>query len=470
MRHLRASNPMRPARPHARRGSVIAIVIWALAIAAIVGSTLQIFAYRQATLGREVVGRTQARWAARAGVERSIAVMAYHNRYPVPFDGKAMLLDLENVSYDELLGATYDIRHHVDGQTWMGPLDEHSRFNVNAGNQGLLQLIPDVTDDVVDSMLDWIEQGDEPRLQGAKADWYLARGLNYVPRGIPFRSLAEIEMVAGVWPRYFRGEDWNLNNRLDPNENDGTLTWPPDQADDALNVGWAGYMTVYSRDGGPTVSGEPRIYLSEAETDLLIERLGIDEAQAQALISFGSNPEAQLSTLLTTPLNEAGSQQGGRGGRGGGNRGPQTNRNAGAGGGGGGDSDIAPLSMEQLRLVFAETSIEDPETVRPGKINMNTVSPYLLRSLLAGRESLADEIIYLRRSKPQGVGSVVDLLEIPNLTPEDLADLTSMLDVHSNVFTITSRGRSQGTGLEVEIIVVVDRSTLPVTIIEYREQ
>ena len=45
-----------------------------------------------------------------------------------------------------------------------------------------------------------------------------------------------------------------------------------------------------------------------------------------------------------------------------------------------------------------------------------------------------------------------------------------MFTTTSNVFTVTTRGRSQATGLEVEMIVVVDRSTLPVRIIEYREQ
>jgi hypothetical protein len=38
------------------------------------------------------------------------------------------------------------------------------------------------------------------------------------------------------------------------------------------------------------------------------------------------------------------------------------------------------------------------------------------------------------------------------------------------VFTITSRGRSGSTGLEVEITAVVDRSQLPARILEYREQ
>jgi len=73
------------------RGSVIVIALWAIAIAAIVTSSIQIFSQRQSLLGIEVRDRIQSRWAARAGVESSIAVMADHTDRPVPNDALAML-------------------------------------------------------------------------------------------------------------------------------------------------------------------------------------------------------------------------------------------------------------------------------------------------------------------------------------------------------------------------------------------
>ena len=59
----------------ARRGTVIFIVMWAIAIAAIVVSSVQLLGYRQAMLGHDALGRVQARWAARGGIEQSIAVI-----------------------------------------------------------------------------------------------------------------------------------------------------------------------------------------------------------------------------------------------------------------------------------------------------------------------------------------------------------------------------------------------------------
>ena len=86
-------------------------------------------------------------------------------------------------------------------------------------------------------------------------------------------------------------------------------------------------------------------------------------------------------------------------------------------------------------------------------------------------EYLAEEIVYLRNSRLQGIASLVDLLDIPAFREETgtLEYLGRIMDTRSNVYSICSQGRSQSGGVEVEIIVVVDRSTLPIRILEYRE-
>ena len=86
---------------HSQRGSVIVIALWAIGIAAIVTSSIQVFAQRQSLLGIEVRDRVQARWAARAGIESSIAVMSDHTARPVPRDAFAMLQNLEYVATGE---------------------------------------------------------------------------------------------------------------------------------------------------------------------------------------------------------------------------------------------------------------------------------------------------------------------------------------------------------------------------------
>jgi hypothetical protein len=74
----------------------------------------------------------------------------------------------------------------------------------------------------------------------------------------------------------------------------------------------------------------------------------------------------------------------------------------------------------------------------------------------------------LRQSRAEGITSIVDLLEVRRIQPETLSGLSPLLDVTGWTFSITSRGTSEN-GQEVEIHAVVDRSSLPVRILEYRE-
>ncbi len=447
-----------------RNGSVVIIVLWAIAIAAIITSSVQLFSQRQAMLGREALERVQARWAARAGLESTIEVMNEHTIKPHEDDALAMIRDMYYVSAGDMINASYSIMHHVDGRDFGGPMDEHSKFNVNnVDDRGILLALDDMSLDILDAVGDWLDEDNNPSMLGVERDYYRSLEAPVEPRNGPLQSIAEMELIAGIWPKNFRGEDWNLNNRLDSNENDGAHTFPPDQPDGILEGGWSDKLTVYSVIGGATISGKPRIYLKNATADEVKERCDLDQAQAQALIEFGKNTANSLSDLLFTslagaapPSSGAPDPNGGTGGRSGQQPQPGGQQQQPQG--------SAPLTDKQLRSILAETSIEDPLDRKPGKININTVSTQFFRDILnfiGLDESISDEILYMRESRPQG---------IPNITPEDLRAITRRFDTVSNVFTISSRGRSTASGLEVEIIAVVDRSTVPVQILEYREQ
>ena len=441
-----------------RRGSVVVVVLWTISLAAVITTAIQLVAYRQAAMGRDVAARIQARWAARAGIERTIAIMADHTLRPAPGDAFAMVRDMEYVYAGSVANADYSILHHAEGQDWWGPIDEHSKFNINLNQRGvMLDFFPDMTIDTVVAINDWIDADDEAGELGAERDWYLNRASPYEPRNGPLRHIGELELVAGVWPKYLRAEDWNLNARLDPNEDDAERSWPPDDPDEELDGGWSAYLTTYSRLDGATASGLPRLRLSEATREELQMRLGVDEAQADALIAFGSSG-VELETLLTTSLATFARQS----------QQEQLQLRPGQAA----PPPVTALTDEQIAAAFSELTMRDPEVRYPGKLNINTVPADLLRFLvtsLGADEVIADEIIYMRSGRPEGITSIVDLREIPELTDNMLLGIARLMDTTSNVYTICSRGRSAATGAEVEIIAVVDRSTVPVRILEYRE-
>jgi hypothetical protein len=440
------------------------IVMWALALGALVLSSLQLFGYRQAMQGRDAVARIQARWAARGGVEYMIAIMADHAQEPVPDDAFAMVRDMDDYvgGVLEVGGrqiASYGISHFAEGQEWAGPMDEHSKLNINATLEegGLLTTLEDMPPDIADAIFDWIDEDDQERPLGAERHYYQSLSIPYEPRNGPMRNVAELELVAGIWPEHLRGEDWDLNNRLDPNEDDGEQTWPDDDPDQHLEVGWAGLLTTYSTLGPLAASGLPRIDLTRADPEELAERLGMEEEEVNGLLSWARDGTPKLESLLTLQIQraEAPDEPVSRGR-------PQPTQAA-----------TGPeLTDEQLRVVLAETSIGQPQERAPGRMNINTVSEDLLRQLLLGREHLADEIVFLRSSGLEGITSMVDLIDIPAFRedPGTVEYLARTMDTTSNVYSICSRGRSWPRGIEVEIIAVVDRSTLPIRILEYREQ
>ena len=68
------------------------------------------------------------------------------------------------------------------------------------------------------------------------------------------------------------------------------------------------------------------------------------------------------------------------------------------------------------------------------------------------------------------VSSVLDAHEFELERGVILEELAMAFTTRSNIYTISSRGQSGSSGAECEIIATVDRSTVPVRILEYREE
>jgi hypothetical protein len=322
-------------------------------------------------------------------------------------------------------------------------MDEHSKFNINSEDNSIFILvIDDMAFGVLEAILDWIDEDDEPRTLGVERDYYLSLETSYEPRNGLLRSIAELELIAGVMPDDVRGEDWNVNFRLDPNEDDGGESLPWDEPDHWLDGGWASLLTTSSVDGGATASGDKRINLNKIDSESLQFRLGLEPGQADALINFATSDDADMGTLLTETLRSIS-----------------------------GDAEgVTNLSDDQLRVIFAETSLYDQHEAPPGRMNINTISPDLLYRLLPENDRLVEDLLYLRANNDGGITSPIDFLQIPGIQPSMAEFLYGLFDTQSNVYTISSIGRAEGSGVEQEIIAIVDRSTLPVTILEYREQ
>ena len=212
--------------------------------------------------------------------------------------------------------------------------------------------------------------------------------------------------------------------------------------------------TTRTVSSGATDSGEPRIWLRNADATDLIERfqlLGFElpAEKADVIVAMGRDESFTLETLVSELGTTAQAAE------------DEDEDEEGS-------ADTA-LTPDDVAIILAECTIEPPHRPSVGKLNINSVPADTLYAMLEGQERLVENLLALRTGRAAGLTSLVDLWALPEADPDGIAQLTRFFDTRSNVFTITSRGFSNATGEEVEIVMVVDRSTLPVRILDVRE-
>ncbi len=433
-----------------RRGFALVLVLMALGSATLILVSLQSSAYRQAMGGREAVARVRATWAARAGLEATIARMANDLESEPSGSAYTRIDDMAEVASGTLSGASWLIEHAFGTENREGAEDAHAKININRMTVEDLMLLPNMTEDVADAILDWTDPDDDVRELGAEAGFYSQLLSPYEPRNAWMRTLGELELVAGVEPEFVRGEDWNLNGRLDPNEDDGDLSWPPDDADGTLDAGWSEWLTTRSIDNRLNPRGEAMVSLPEASSEQLIAAVeGLTPIQAQAILAHAQAGEAAMTDFIQTPLRQIAQQDGVLG------RAAQA---------------VTNLENEQLiDLLDNTTMIIESDGPIPGRVNINTCRRQTLDYLevfgdLQG-SALADLLWTARQSRANGFANIMDLAEI--VGAQQTAFLAQYIDVQSNAYRVSCRGMDEATGIEVEIVVTIQADHLPVVISEY---
>lgn len=177
-------------------------------------------------------------------------------------------------------------------QVRYGLMDESSKLNVNLVDKLIadedearftLMGLPGMTEQIADAILDWIDADDNVRANGAELETYESKNPPYGTKNGPIDTLEELLLVDGITPELLFGEDANRNGLLDPNENDGDVSLPIDNADGVLQLGWSAFLSVNSREVNLRYDGRTKIDLNSGLlTDLydqLDEEFGEDVAK-----------------------------------------------------------------------------------------------------------------------------------------------------------------------------------------------
>jgi hypothetical protein len=424
-----------------------------MALCSVVLVAIQSAAFDDAGSSRDAVARVRAYWAARAGLESIIARLE-QNMANGNTRGAFVLDDLASVSQGTLSGAAWEIAHDFNNRMRLGPMDAHAKLNINSlaasttAMDDLMEL-EGMTESVAAAILDWIDADDTIRQYGAEYSAYQGFPSPYEPRNGPMRTIRELELIRNVTPSDVRGEDWNLNNLLDPNESDRNLTWPDDDGNDRLDAGWSRFLTVSSVEPVFREDGGKRLYLRTATEAQVISAVGnLTPLQARAIIGYAQNADVYLTDFIGTTLRQIATSLG--------------------------DPALQPrliqnLSRDQLENLLDRCTLHDPDGGPvPGRINLNTTTREILKLTpifrgVAG-EGAADLLLFARSQRGGGFDSILDLLDY--IPAQQLQIVARYIDVRSAAYIVTSRGVDTASGHEVQIRATLQQTDLPLPITE----
>jgi len=247
--------------------------------------------------------------------------------------------------YEGAEGSSYGVRYGLE--------DESARLNLSivlladqvqeGASRELLMALPNMTEDVADAILDWIDEDEEPREFGAELEYYGSLVPAYAPRNGPLQTVEELLLVRGVYPELLFGADANRNGMADPHEISlssggsmaggpagtgtsaaGSLTASAGGSADALSTGlpfdrgWSAQLTLHSSERNLNATGEPRIFLNTDDMQQLHDDLSavFDTTWADFIVAYriygpagddaeasGGQPELELD-LSQSPTRE----------------------------------------------------------------------------------------------------------------------------------------------------------------------
>lgn len=183
--------------------------------------------------------------------------------------------DETTTGYFTLIAPQMDDQGYLQGQRF-GLIDESTRLNLNvlpkldeaqagSGTQ-LLMALPEMTEEIADAILDWIDTDEEVRELGAEAAYYTSQSPPYMPKNGPLSSVEELLLVRGVTPELLFGNDVNRNGILDPEEQVDPVSLSDDPD---MQLGWANFLTIFSQEANLNREGLQRINVNEEDLEQL---------------------------------------------------------------------------------------------------------------------------------------------------------------------------------------------------------
>ena len=451
------------------KASILVGLLWCVALLSLVVISVLHTARMDLMVGKNYGDRIQARYLALAGIEKAKALL-YQNALQRSRSGKNHTGELYNSpeQFREVplgrgqFSVIRRARQDEGGGIVYGVGDEESRLNVNLADGGSLAKLDGITPQIIAAIADWRDGDNAVSPGGAEAEFYLSLQPPRLPRNGPFLTVRELLMVRGVSADLLLGRDTQQNGLLESAEDIAENSGRVDNQATDVGTGWAGILTVDSRDDNVSASGADRVNVQTADETALTGVPGITPDIARAIVASRSNNQirniASLLEVTSAPANQ--NQNPARGGSQSGPRQSSPDQ----GGVGSGQRVISP----SLLIEIADDITADEDSSKAGLINVNTASLSVLVCLPGVDRELAQAIISYRQSSGF-LPNVAWLLKVPGMNEDVFKQVAPLVTMRSETFRILSEGRVNSTGARQRIQAIVHVGLKGASTLSYRE-
>jgi type II secretory pathway component PulK len=295
--------PIRASSGGPRRGIALIAVLMVVAILALAAYRFSDLMQAESQAGDSFTRSVQARAAADSGVQYVAALLAADptgqnilngNPYDNPGTFQGQLLQDDSLPRrrlrfsvisppdpDAALGGGSQFRYGVTDEA--GKININALFKLDSSGQTLyntLMQLPNMTDDIANSIIYWIDPNATPRSSGATDEYYASLNPPYHAKNAPLDSIEELLYVRGVTPQLLFGNDRNRTGQLDSDSQ---------AAGEQLDLGWFPYLTMYSREMNVDSQGNPRIWVNDPDLQSLQTYLtngGFDDTITSFIIAY----------------------------------------------------------------------------------------------------------------------------------------------------------------------------------------
>lgn len=362
-----------------QRASVLIIVLWitfGLVSTALYFGHSMLFEYRASDNHTAGVEAEQAIEGAARYVAYALTNFTEPGQFP-----EIQWYDCENVAVGKatywLIGRTnLSTQMNLNDTPRFGLIDEASKLNLNTATLEMLQNLPRMTPQLAAAIIDWRDADSDTTQDGAETETYSRLNPPYQSKNARFESIEELRLLLGADPEILYGEDANRNGVLDPNENDGDLSWPMDNRDGKLDPGILEFVTVYSLEPNVRTNGSPRINVNGGGetnlTQLLQEKF--EQARVNQITQRLSGAGTTNRTVLEFYLRSG-------------------------------------MTAEEFAQIEGDITVTNA-TVIEGLINVNTASAEVLACVPGIGFDKAQQVVNVRQSKGEILTSIAWVTEV----------------------------------------------------------